>query len=124
MLRVRSVTGPNSAVPGGRCPGGLTFGVLALALGCVTGKRGFSTGVASALGVVAYFFNALAPSAEVLEPSHKLPPFYYYISADPLTNGLNPGHVPALIGLTIALLAMALIIWTSTIAFNRRDLAV
>ena len=97
---------------------GLTFGALAMALGCATGKRGFSIGVASAVGVVAYFFNALAPLVEVLEPSRKLSPFYYYIGADPLTNGLNPVHVAALIGLTGALLAMAIV------TFERRDLAV
>ena len=97
---------------------GLTFGALALALGCATGKRGFSIGVASALGVVAYFFNALAPLVESLEPSRMLSPFYYYIGADPLTNGLNPGHVAVLIGLTAVLLAVALF------TFNRRDLAV
>ncbi len=97
---------------------GLSFGALALALGCATGKKGFSLGVASALGVVAYFFNALAPLVEALEPSRKLSPFYYYIGADPLTNGLNPGHVAVLIGLTVALVAVALF------TFNRRDLAV
>ena len=97
---------------------GLTFGALALALGCATGNRGLSIGVASALGVVAYFLNALVPLVEVLEPSRKLSPFYYYIGADPLTNGLNLGHVAVLIGLAVVLLAVAII------TFNRRDLAV
>ena len=97
---------------------GLTFGALALALGCATGKHGVCIGVASALGVVAYFLNALAPLVEVLEPSRKLSPFYYYIGADPLTNGLNLGHVAVLIGLAVVLLAVAII------TFNRRDLAV
>ena len=97
---------------------GLTFGALALALGCLTGKRGVCIGVASTLGVVAYFLNALAPLVEVLEPSRKLSPFYYYIGADPLTNGLNLGHVSVLIVLPVVLLGMAII------TFNRRDLVV
>ena len=68
--------------------------------------------------MVAYFLNALAPLVESLESSRMLSPFYYYIGADPLTNGLNPGHVAVLIGLTAVLLAVALF------TFNRRDLAV
>ncbi len=45
-------------------------------------------------------------------------PFYYYIGADPLTNGLNLAHAGVLIGITAALLAMAIV------TFERRDLAV
>ena len=37
---------------------GLTFGTLALAVGCARANRGLSTGVARALGVVVYFLNA------------------------------------------------------------------
>ncbi|MFQ5793635.1 MAG: ABC transporter permease subunit [Candidatus Bipolaricaulia bacterium] len=97
---------------------GLAFGTLALTLGCITGKRGLSIGVASTLGVATYFLNSLATLVETLEPFRKLSPFYYYSSAEPLKNGLNPGHVAVLIGLTVVLLAVALI------AFERRDLAV
>jgi len=97
---------------------GLVFGALALALGCVRGNRGLSMGGASALGVAAYFLNALAPLAETLEPLQKLSPFYYYISSDPLTNGLDFTHTAVLIGLTLVALAVALV------TFERRDLRV
>jgi ABC-2 type transport system permease protein len=55
---------------------------------------------------------------EVLEPYRRLSPFYYFIGADPLKNGLNPGHAAVLIGLTVVFLVVALF------AFERRDLAV
>ena len=97
---------------------GLVFGALAMALGCGTGKRGLSIGVTSAAGAAAYFLNALAPLVDALEPARKLSPFYYYSSTDPLTNGMDPGHVAVLIGLTVALVAVALVL------FRRRDLAV
>ena len=77
-----------------------------------------SIGGASAIGVAAYFLNALAPLVDVLEPLTRLSPFYYYIGADPLTNGLNLLHAAVLTGLTLALLAVALV------TFERRDLAV
>ena len=97
---------------------GLTFGALALAIGCATGNRGSSMGLAGAVAVATYFLNSLAPVVEVLEPYRRLSPFYYFIGADPLKNGLNPGHAAVLIGLTAVLLVVALL------AFERRDLAV
>ena len=57
-----------------------------------------------------------APVVEALEPSRKLSPFYYYMGADPLTNGLDPVHAGVLIALTVAFLAVALV------TFERRDL--
>ncbi len=96
----------------------LAFGALALAGGCATGKRGLSIAVASSIGVLAYFLNAFAPLVEGGETWRKLSPFYYYIGADPLTNGLNAGHAAVLLGLTVVLVAIGVL------AFERRDLAV
>ena len=95
---------------------GVAFGAFALALGCITGARGLSAGVASAVAIAAYFLNALAPLSDALAPLQKLSPFYYFIGGDPLTNGLNPLHAAVLIGLTAAALGVALF------TFERRDL--
>ena len=97
---------------------GVLFGALALMLGSASGKRGLSTGVASALALGTYFIYAFAPLVQGLEPVEKVFPFYYYIGADPLTNGLNLAHAGVLIGITAALLAVAIV------TFERRDLAV
>jgi ABC-2 type transport system permease protein len=97
---------------------GVLFGALALMLGSAFGKRGLSTGIAGALAIGTYFIYALAPLVEGLEPAEKLSPFYYYIGADPLTNGLDPAHAAVLIGWTAALLAVA------SVTFEGRDLAV
>lgn len=96
----------------------LAFGTLALALGCASGQRGLSVGLATALAIAAYFLNSLAPLVEALKPYRKLSLFYYYIGADPLTKGLNLGHAAVLIGVTVVLLAVGMI------AFERRDVAV
>lgn len=94
----------------------VAFGTFALALGCITGARGLSAGAASALAIAAYFLNALAPLSDALTPLQKVSPFYYFIGADPLTNGLNALHAGVLLGLTVAALGVALY------TFERRDL--
>ena len=95
----------------------LAFGTMALGLGCATGSRGLSLGVASALAVAAYFVNALAPLVESLESAQKISPFYLYIGADPLLNGLDPAHAGVLFGLVAGFVALGILL------FERRDLA-
>jgi ABC-2 type transport system permease protein len=97
---------------------GVVFGALALMLDSAFGKRSLSTGIAGALAIATYFMYAFAPLVEGLEPVEKVFPYYYYIGADPLTNGLNLAHAAVLIGITAALLAAAIV------TFERRDLAV
>ena len=97
---------------------GIAFGSCALALGSATGRRGLSIAVSSALAIVSYFLNALSPMVDALEPLTKLSLFYYYLDADPLTNGLDLVHAAVLIGVSVVLVAVALF------TFERRDLAV
>mgnify|MGYP001158078914 FL=1 len=97
---------------------GITYGTLALAVGCARGKRAQGLAVASVFGIYGYLLNALAPMIDWLEPFRILSPFYYFISADPLINGLNLFHTVVLLGLTIVFLTIAVTV------FERRDLAV
>ena len=97
---------------------GVVFGAFALTLGCAIGKRGLSIGIAGAVAVATYFIYALTPLVDSLAHGSKLSPFHYYITADPLVNGLDPLHVGVLIVLTVALVAVAVV------GFERRDLAV
>ncbi len=95
---------------------GLAFGAIAMAVGCTFGSRALSIWATAALGIAAYFLNAMGPIVDGLE--ERLSPFYYYLGADPLANGLDLLHVGVLIGLSVAALAVALI------TFERRDLAI
>ena len=97
---------------------GIVFGAFALTLGSAFGKRGLSIGVTGAVAITAYFIYALMPLVEGLEPLEKVSPFFYYMAADPLTNGLDPVHAAVLIALSVVLVVIALV------TFERRDLAV
>ncbi len=96
----------------------MAFGSVSLAIGCARGKTGIAMGVGGALGVYAYMLNALAPLIDWLEPFQVASPFYYYIDANPLINGLDPVHAGVLIGLSVIFLIIAVV------TFERRDLAV
>jgi ABC-2 type transport system permease protein len=95
---------------------GLTFGGLALAIGCITGNRGLALGVSSAAAVSTFVANALGEIADFIDPAKWVSPFYYYNDANVLANGLNPAHAAVLAA------AAAVLIGIGYRAFQRRDL--
>ena len=97
---------------------GAFFGALALAIGCATGRRGVTLGITGAAAVLTYFINALQPIVDILEPARFVTPFYYYIGADPLSNGLDLLHAAVLVAAT------ALLTLVAVASFERRDIAV
>jgi len=97
---------------------GVTFGTLAFALGCITGKRGRSVAITVTVAVLTYFVHSLSPLVEAIEPARYVSPFYYYIGADPLANGLSLAHASILVSLSAAAVAGSLFV------FERRDLGV
>ena len=96
---------------------GLTFGGLAFALGCIIGSRGVAAGIAGGVAVITYLANNLRAIVDFIDPAKWLSPFFYYIDADPLANGLNLAHAGVLV-LAIAALAAA-----AYIGLERRDLS-
>jgi ABC-2 type transport system permease protein len=95
----------------------LVFGMIALAVGAASGRRGLAIGVSAALAVATYVLNSLASLASWLEHVRWISPFYYYARSDPLRNGLDISDL--LILLAIALVAACL----APIVFARRDLS-
>ena len=97
---------------------GSLFGAIGLAIGSATGKRGVTIGISGAVAVLSYFINAFRPVADAIEPARFVTPFYYYIDADPLSNGLDPIHATVLVAATAVLSLVAVV------TFERRDIAV
>jgi len=95
---------------------GLVFGALALALSAATGRTRVAIygSIGSAFGL--YVVNGFLPFSESFAGLAKWSPFYYYLSSDPLLNGMNWGHGAVLLGLFIVLVAAAVAL------FDRRDL--
>jgi ABC-2 type transport system permease protein len=95
----------------------LDFGLIALALGSATGKRGMAIGLSAALAVTADVVNALAPMASWLDKVKLVSPFFYYSHADPLRHGVNARDTLVLLAVAVFFAAISLPL------FRRRDLA-
>ncbi len=95
---------------------GLVFGALALALSAGTGKVRIAVYGAVGAGLVFHLLNAFLPLSDSVAGYARWSPFYYYLTSDPLMNGMHWGHGALLAGLAVALIAL------SVVLFQRRDL--
>ncbi len=95
---------------------GVAFGALALALGAATGRLKVSVYGTVGIALVLFVLNAFLPFNDTFAGYAKWSPFYYYLTSDPLINGMNWAHGAVLTGLTVVLIAVA------SLLFNRRDL--
>jgi ABC-2 type transport system permease protein len=95
----------------------VSFGSIALAVGCWRGRRGVAVAASTSLAVAAYLLNILAPSVDGLSRYQVLSPFYHYIDYDPLRTGFSALHLFVLVAIAAVALALALL------GFERRDLA-
>jgi ABC-2 type transport system permease protein len=93
----------------------LMFAGLAVAVGALTGNPGLATGVAGGVAVLAYVANAMLPLAKLADWA-KVSPWYYFAGSDPLTNGIDVGHLAVLAVITAAAVVVAFL------GFARRDL--
>lgn len=94
---------------------GLFYGLLALAIGSWTGRRGLASGISAGVMVVGFLGAGLLPLAD-LEAFARIFPWYYYNSSSPLNNGLDWAHTAVLVGLSVLSFAIA---W---VGIQRRDL--
>jgi len=95
---------------------GAFFGALAFAVGAATGSKATAVGTSAGAAVLAYLANSVFPQVEALAWTRALSPFHWYLGGDPLSDGVQPAGVAALIGTTIVLVA------AGTALFTRRDL--
>ena len=94
---------------------GVAFGAFSLLLSASTGQVKAAVYGTVGVALVLYVVNALLPFSESVEGLAKVSPFYYYLSSDPLNNGMNWAH-----GAVLTVLSVILIIG-ATVAFQRRD---
>ena len=92
------------------------YGLLATAIGAMTGNKGTATGATTAVMVLSFFAVGFLPLVEGGEGVRKVLPWYYFDGSDPVNNGVAWGHVALLVSASVFFLVV------SIIGFNRRDL--
>jgi ABC-2 type transport system permease protein len=97
---------------------GLVFGTLGLAVGAVTGSRNLALATVALAAIATYLANGLGPTIDAIAWTQDLSPFHYYAGGQPLRNGLQAGDAAILAGISVVLVAIALV------GFRRRDIAV
>ena len=91
------------------------FGSLAFAGGAASGRRSIGLGVASALAVVSWMFNAIGPTIGI-DWMASISPVGWYMDGNPLTRGFHGGDT------LLLALASALVSALGRARFLRRDL--
>jgi ABC-2 type transport system permease protein len=95
---------------------GLVFGAMALAIGAATGKvRPAVFGTVGA-ALVSFVADGFLPLSDNLAGLADWTPVHYYLTSDPLLNGMHWGHGAVLLALAAAL------VWLAVVLFDRRDL--
>jgi len=89
-----------------------------LLIGSLTGSKGMAIGLTTAVAVLTFFINALAPIVDFLEKIQKTSPFYHYTANNPIVNGLNWGNVLFFTCISLVFLIL------SIVAFRKRDLMI
>lgn len=95
---------------------GIDFGIITMAVGAFTGRRGTAVGVGGALAAASYLLSSLAPVVSWIRPARYLSLFYWSVGNDQITNGVSLADyaVLVLVGLVAVYAAIA--------CFRRLDL--
>jgi ABC-2 type transport system permease protein len=95
---------------------GLVFGGLALAISAATGRVRLAVFGTIGVALVSFVANGFLAVSESFGGLTRLTPLHYYLSSDPLANGMHWGHASVLAALAVALVGLAVFL------FDRRDL--
>lgn len=92
------------------------FGLITMAAGALTGRRGTAIGIGTAAAAASYLISSLAPVARWIRPGRFASLFYWSVGNGQITSGVSAGEFAVLIITGLAALAAAIL------AFRRLDI--
>lgn len=95
---------------------GLDFGLITMAVGLVTGRRGTALGVGAGLAAASYLLSSLASTISGIRPGRYLSLFYWSVGNDQISRGVNAVDFAVLTIVALTALTAAMI------AFRKADL--
>jgi beta-exotoxin I transport system permease protein len=94
---------------------GLDFGLVAMAAGALTGRRGAAIAAGTALAAASYLVSSLAPAVSWIQPGRYASLFYWSVGNGQINQGVSLGDYAVLIVTGVCALAAAML------AFRRLD---
>lgn len=95
---------------------GLDFGLVTMAVGAITGRRGTALGVGAGLAAASYLLSSLASTISSIRQGRYLSLFYWSVGNDQISRGVSAVDFAVLIMVGLAVLLAAVV------AFRRADL--
>jgi ABC-2 type transport system permease protein len=95
---------------------GLDFGLITMAVGAASGRRGTALGFGAGLAVASYLLSSLASTISAIRPGRYLSLFYWSVGDNQISRGVSAADFAILI--TVGLIALA----AAVAAFRRADL--
>lgn len=95
---------------------GLDFGLVTMAAGALTGRRGAAIGAGTALAAASYLISSLAPVASWIRPARYASLFYWSVGNSQISRGVGVGDYAVLIAAGLCALVAAML------AFRRLDI--
>ena len=95
---------------------GLDFGLVTMAVGAATSRRGTALGAGAALAAASYLLSALAPTVPGIRPGRYLSLLYWSAGNDQISRGVSIGDFTVLIVVGLA------IVCATVAVFHRADL--
>jgi beta-exotoxin I transport system permease protein len=95
---------------------GMDFGLVTMAAGALTGRRGAAIGAGTAIAAASYLVSSLAPAVSWISPGRYASLFYWSVGNSQITQGVSPGDYAILIVTGLCALAAAVL------AFRRLDI--
>ena len=86
---------------------GLDFGLITMAAGAATRRRGTALGIGASLAAVSYLLSSLASTISWIRPGRYLSLFYWSVGNDQITKGVSAGDFTVLILVGLCALAAA-----------------
>ena len=109
-------TGDAVSIAAGRAIMGLDFGMVTMAVGAATRRRGTALGAGAGLAAASYLISSLATTIPAIRPGRYLSLFYWSAGNDQISNGVTSAGFAVLIAVGLCALAAALV------AFRGADL--
>ena len=94
----------------------LDFGMVTMAVGALTGRRGAAIGTGTAVAAASYLVSSLAPVVSWIQPGRYASLFYWSVGNSQISQGVSPGDYTVLTVTGLCALT------ATVLAFHRLDL--